>query len=73
MAGQKIQALEMEKLIMAKTSSILITRKLTLTFAAFFVWMALTGGILQYLLGGKLIGGFFILIGIILIIADQST
>jgi len=52
-----------------KTSSIVITRKLTLTFAAFFLWLALAGGILQFLLGGKVIGGSFILIGIVIILA----
>ena len=54
---------------MNKTSSIVITRKLTLTFAAFFLWLALAGGILQFLLGGKVIGGSFILIGIVIILA----
>jgi hypothetical protein len=54
--------------MMNETSLISLTRKLFLSMAALFLWVALGGGVIQYLSGSKGIGIAFILIGLIVLI-----
>lgn len=49
--------------------SIEMSRNLVISIAAVFLWAALGGGVLQFIMGNEIIGLFFIVIGIAVIFA----
>lgn len=58
--------------MMKEISLISLTRKLFLSMAALFLWVALGGGAFQLFEGSKIIGMIFILLGLIVLVGLAS-
>jgi len=54
---------------MSSMKSIEMSKNLVLSFVAVFLWIALGGGILQFLMGNVFLGGIFVLVGLVLLLS----